>query len=109
MATCDNNTLRETLKISNTQSSDLVKLVMKNQYHYCETLCNQCTEPYFPVLDTVVLEWSPNFAICQEFNKWILSQIKSLTVEEIQNLSTAEWMLKFFSSGELYGNIDVQS
>ena len=109
MATCDNNTLRETLKISNTQSSDLVKLVMKNQYHYCETLCNQCTEPYFPVLDTVVLEWSPNFAICQEFNKWILSQIKSLTVEEIQNLSTAEWMLKFFSSGELYGDIDVQS
>ena len=109
IATCDTESLKKTLKISSTQSRDLVKMVLKNQYHHCETACNQCMVPNFPVLDTVIVEWSQNLASCQEFNKWILGKIISLTEEQLQSLSTEEWLLQVFSSGELYGDIDTKS
>ena len=108
-ATCDKNTLIDILKISESEWRKLSKLIMKNQYHHCiGTSCIDCSKPSPPVLMSIIVEWSASFSVCHEFNKWILSKLIMLTEEQIENLSTEQWLIHLFTSGQVRGHIDVQ-
>ena len=108
IATADLLTLIERLKISNDQARGLIKLIMENQYHRCigSSKCRQCAYPNFPLLVSIVLEWSPNLTICNEFNQWVQTKLTKLTNEDLV-LSTQDWLKHLFSSGEVIGEFDI--
>ena len=108
-ATCDKDTLVKVLNISESEWRKLSKLIMKNQYHHCiGSSCIDCSKPSLPVLMSIVVEWSASLSDCHEFNKWILSKLIMLTEEQLENLSTEQWLIHLFTSGQVRGDIDVQ-
>ena len=108
VATVDHLTLIERLQISTEQVRELKKLIMENQYHRCmgSVKCLQCAYLNFPLLVTLVLEWSPNLPICTEFNTWVQAKLKKLTNEELV-LSTQKWLNHLLGSDEVQGEFDI--
>ena len=108
IATCDTQTLKDWFHISNNEAGKLVKLIMENQYHRCSGCC-QGENLNLPLLISSVLEWSPNLPVCQEFKKWILTKLDQLPETQVSVLSTEDWLIQLFSSGEVFGQIDSKN
>ena len=103
MATGNKNYLRQKLGLSEIQADNLRDKIMKNQFHFCEgdSRCEKCQEPYPPTLETMVLEWSPNYYNCRQFIMWMMNQLDSLAWTEIRNLSTQDWLEQVFTLGRI--------
>ena len=103
LATSNKNVLIKTLGISVTQADVLEKIILKNQYHQCqgETKCPYCENPQLPLIDSSVMEWSPNLSICKQIQNWML-EILDLTIEENNlELATEEWLHQVFTTGRI--------
>ena len=99
--------LQSRFGFSTLESTSLVNLVKKYQYHHCEdSECDKCNNPRLPALET-------DFAVCPEprffsniepsrkFRKFVKIRLKSLTETELHTISTEEWLQYLFESVQI--------
>lgn len=103
LATSNKNVLIKTLGISVSQANDLEKTILKHQYHQChgDSKCSDCENPQLPLLDSTVMEWSPNLFNCKQIQNWMLDILQSTIEEDNLDLATEEWLHQILNSGRI--------
>ena len=103
MGTCHKDSIINYLKISNTQAEKLLNLILTSQHHVCAP-DHKCDFPKIPLLSTQIIEWSPNYVVCKEFNNIIKRILMNIRGADLSS-TTEEWLLKIFSSDYFVGDI----
>ena len=106
LATSHEETLSTCLNLSKEKANLLSKQILKHQIHDCDHEKSlDCSFPRLPLLESMVIEWSPNLQTCLEFNKLIRSILKQMDNDKLKSLTTRQWLIELFTSGMWIGDI----
>ena len=98
-ASSDERFLMEKYSLSESQAKDMSRMICKYQYHHCDDdSCQRCKKPQLPSLRTLFMELAiANQNATVNFVDWMIQNLKQLSPEELNNLSTEDWLKSVFN------------
>ena len=99
--TTDPCELTEVYNLSEMEAVRIADMANQTQFHYCKDL--DCTrEPFLPSLITLLVEMpvehEANIKTAEKFNAIMLQKLNELSIDEVQRLSSYDWLNDFFNS-----------
>ena len=108
--------LKENFHLSDLESQALVRLVEKNQIHFCHSRprCPRCENPELPSLEltnTITPENHQNLVTCTRLRHLFTEKLKNLSFDDLRSLEIMEWIeeLSEFIEGNEINEVNIWS
>ena len=108
-ASSDARVLRSTFKISEMEAEDLVQKARDHQIHLCSSAeCQRCRNPEVPSLVTLLKmcpDSNENLKTAKRMKLFFLEELRNLSVEHKQGLSSFDWLESIWDRDNVSGDI----